>query len=439
MVAAEVPVHVKLRGGNWQAYKSTAREILLEGPTRTGKTIGILLRMVRNAQTVPGYRGLITRKVAANLGSSVLRSLEEDVFYQWDGPNRRSTLDHVHFFGGSQNEPASYEFDNGSRIVVGGMDQSTKILGSEYDEIFANQVEEFTEEDIETLITRLSHGLTPPCLITDCNPSYDRHWVLQRAIRGQMEHLKSTLKDNPAFYDDNGEMTERGKAYLESISGLTGTRYQRLVLGEWVGMENAIYADALKPEMYVELPERIGWTGRGVGGMDFGRIHYSAVLALEQAHDGRWWVRECWVGHNDKERIKDAARRHRRLFHVTSGITDPLQDWAAQDLGWKIAKSGAGSRKGRIQRVLSMLENDELRFDRNGEGVPELWEELHMYRYEVKETDTSIDDVVVRKDDDRVAALEYAVEKLDTLLISPQAVRQGQQRQQTRKTGWVST
>lgn len=91
-------------------------------------------------------------------------------------------------------------------------------------------------------------------------------------------------------------------------------------------------------------------------------------------------------------------------------MTDPLQDWAAQDLGWTIAKSGAGSRKGRIQRVLGMLENDQLRFDRYGEGVQELWDELHMYRYEVVETDTNIDDVVVRKDDDRVAALEYAIE-----------------------------
>ena len=38
-----------------------------------------------------------------------------------------------------------------------------------------------------------------------------------------------------------------------------------------------------------------------------------------------------------------------------------------------------------------------------------------MYRYEVKETSTSIEDVVVRKGEDRVAALEYAVEAMETV------------------------
>ncbi len=144
--------------------------------------------------------------------------------------------------------------------------------------------------------------------------------------------------------------------------------------------------------------------------MDFGRIHYSAVVALSESHDGRLWVRECWVGHNAKDEIMAAARRHATLYNVSRGVTDPLQDWASQDMNWDIAKSGAGSRKGRIQRVLTLLETDKLHFDRDGEGVQDLWSELHMYRYLVKETDTAIDDVVVRKDDDRVAALEYAVE-----------------------------
>src|SRR3990167_157680 len=129
--------------------------------------------MVRHAQEVSGYNGLIVRKVAATLGNTVLRTLEENVFHEWESANRRSALDHVHFFGGSVSEPASYEFDNGSRIVVGGMDSPSKILGAEYDEIFFNQIEEGTVEDMETLLSRLSHGLITTCFMADCNPSHD--------------------------------------------------------------------------------------------------------------------------------------------------------------------------------------------------------------------------------------------------------------------------
>lgn len=408
----EVAVRVKLRGGNWQAYHAEDPEVLVEGPTGTGKTWALLLKRHKNAQEYPGYRGLIVRKTAVTLSSTILRTFEEEVLHEWDRSSQSSALDGVHYFGGSQHEPAAYVYDNGSRIVVGGMDSPSKVLGTDYDEVYFNEVTEGSEEDIETLLSRLRHGTLPlQQLIMDCNPTYDRHWVLKRCQRGQTRHIKTTLKDNPAFYDDNGNPTPRGEAYLRSLGGLTGTRYQRLVLGEWVGMENAIYADALDAEtQFVPLPERPAWTGRGAGGMDFGRIHLSAVVGLTEAHDGRLWVRECWTGHNDRAEILAAARKFRERYGVRRGVTDPLQDWAAQDLGWTIAKSGAGSRKGRIQRVLGLLENDQLRFDRYGEGVQELWDELHMYRYEVVETDTNIDDVVVRKDDDRVAALEYAVE-----------------------------
>lgn len=420
MVAAaprEVALKVRLRNGNWDAFRSTVPELLVEGPARTGKTFALLLRMVKHAQAVAGYRGLIVRKVAATLGSTILRTLEEDVLHEWENSTRSSALDHVHFFGGSQNEPASYEFANGSRIVVGGMDQASKVLGSEYDEIYANEVIEFSVEDIETLLSRLSHGLLPdPCFLSDCNPTYDRHWVLQRALSGQMKRIKTTLKDNPAFYDDQGEPTARGLAYLQSISGLTGTRYQRLVLGEWVGMENAIYGDLLDAEkQLLELTDRTYWTGRGAGGMDYGRIHLSAVCAVTEDSEGYLWVRECWAEPGGgKEQIKEAVRSQRLRFKVTRGVTDPIQEWAAQELGWTPAKSGAGSRKGRIERVRSLLEADVLRFDRYGEGISELWDELNMYRYEVRETDTVIEDVVVRKDDDRVAALEYAIESWET-------------------------
>lgn len=418
----EIPLKIKLRGGNWEAFHATEPEILLEGPARTGKTYALLLRLVKHAQDVPGYRGLIVRKVAADLGKSILRTLEEDVFHQWEGANRRSSLDHVHFFGGSRNEPEAYEFENGSRIVVGGMDNPNKVLGSEYDEIYANEVVQLTIEDIETLLSRLSHGLLEySCFISDCNPTYERHFVLQRALSGQMRRIKTFLKDNPAFYEDSGEPTDRGRAYLQSISGLTGTRYQRLVLGEWVGMENAIYPQ-LDGSQLQELPERTAWKGVGATGVDFGRVHLSAVVTLTQATDGVYWVRECWAEPGGNlQAIEETCRAHRLRFSLPSGAgcVDPIQEVLGQRLGFRVAKSAAGSRKARIEMTTKLLDAGALKFDLYGEGVRELYDEMIMYRYEVRETDTLIQDVVVRKDDDRVAALEYAVEGIELGLAGP--------------------
>lgn len=437
-----MPVHIKLRRGNWAAYHSVAREIVIEGPARTGKTFGLLLRMNKHAQEVPGYRGLIVRKFAVTLGSTILRTLEEDVYHEWERVGRISKMDGVHFFGGSQNEPPAYVYANGSRIIVGGMDQPTKILGSEYDEILYNEIIEGSEEDVETLLSRLSHGLLAnPAFMGDTNPSFDRHWVLQRIYRGGVDHQKTTLKDNPAFYDDAGEPTERGKSYLESIAGLTGTRYQRLVLGEWIGMENAIYPQLDPSAQLGSLPERVGWE-TGAIGIDYGRVHLSAVVAVTRDSTGIYWVREVWAeSGGDPQKIEDMSRGMKVRYRISRGRVDPIQEFMAQKLAFKTASIAAGSRKARIGYVTRLLDAGALKFDADAPGVRDLFDEMLGYRYERRETDTNIDDVVVRKDDDRVAALEYAIEELTGQLFLELPARSEQtgrtQRRPQRASGWL--
>src|SRR3990167_5214929 len=106
----KVEIELELRGGNFAAYNLHEPEFVVEGPSRTGKTFALLLRMNQNAADHAGYRGLILRKEAVNLGRTILRTLEEDVYHEWDVTAKRSLLDHVHFFGGNQNEPAAYVY-----------------------------------------------------------------------------------------------------------------------------------------------------------------------------------------------------------------------------------------------------------------------------------------------------------------------------------------
>ena len=79
---------------------------------------------------------------------------------------------------------------------------------------------------------------------------------------------------------------------------------------------------------------------------------------------------------------------------------------------------GAGSRKGRISQVIRLLDADALFFDKDGDGVPELFEEALDYRYEVdRDMETVNEDVVVKEGEDRVAGMEYAIEYVAQLRI----------------------
>lgn len=395
MTTAERVIRYQPEGSLVSLFNVTDPEILVEGPAGTGKTYAICHLLHLLCLKYPGMRALIARKTLTALTGTALVTFQEKVLTPGDP---------VSFYGGSKAEAASFRYENGSRIVVGGMDNPSKILSSEYDLIFINEATELSEEDWETLTTRLRNGVLKfPRIIGDCNPSYDRHWLLQRCLKGQTRRIVSRHADNPTLTDD----------YLASLQRLSGTRYQRLYAGEWVGMENAIYPQ-MTSNLLTEIPERTQWTGQGSTGVDFGRVHLSAVCSVTRASDGVLWVREVWAEPGGNlQAIEDACRGHRLRFGVRRGVVDPIQEVLGQRLGYKVAKSGAGSRKGRIEMVTKLLDAGALRFDKHAEGVQELYDEMCMYRYEVHETDTLIEDIVVRKDDDRVAALEYAIEGLE--------------------------
>src|SRR3546814_6742009 len=59
------------------------------------------------------------------------------------------------FYGGSAAEPASFRYDNGSRIVVGGLDEPQRIMGSEVSIVLIDEAIEVTQRDIDMLRTRL--------------------------------------------------------------------------------------------------------------------------------------------------------------------------------------------------------------------------------------------------------------------------------------------
>src|SRR5690554_2534048 len=127
MRSAELVHTYRPRGTAVQVMEAREDEVLVCGPAGTGKSRVCLEKLHLVALLNPGMRGLIVRKTSVSLGSTTLVTWREQVIKE------ALATGTVHFYGGSPQEAASYRYDNGSVIVVGGMDKATKIMSSEYD------------------------------------------------------------------------------------------------------------------------------------------------------------------------------------------------------------------------------------------------------------------------------------------------------------------
>jgi phage terminase large subunit len=223
------------RGAARELWKNKDPEILIEGPAGTGKSRGALEKAHLIAMKYPGCRILLVRKTRESLSETVLVTYEEKVV-QADFPA---------LYGPQRNFRQSYKYPNGSIIVVGGLDKSTRIMSSDYDIIILFEGTEASEEDFENLTTRLRNGMVPyQQIIVDCNPTYPSHWLNKRASRREvMTRLRSRHQDNPILYNVDGTPTAFGANYIARLSRLTGARKSRLLKGLWAAAEGSVYPD----------------------------------------------------------------------------------------------------------------------------------------------------------------------------------------------------
>ena len=224
-------------------------EVLIAGPAGTGKSRACLEKLHLMCLLNPGMRGLICRKTATSLSSTALVTWRKFVVAE------AIVSGDVHYYGGSAQEPASYRYRNGSTVVIGGLDKIEKIMSSEYDLVYVQEATDLTENDWESITTRLRNWqVSFQQLLADCNPSYPTHWLKARCDSGQTVMFHSTHEDNPILFTGD-EMTERGAAYLSKLDRLTGVRYQRLRLGNWVAAEGVIYEDFTAEHLLSGIPE----------------------------------------------------------------------------------------------------------------------------------------------------------------------------------------
>lgn len=199
-------------------------EVLVEGPAGTGKTSGILLYLVEMCETWPGLRILICRATRVSMTESVLVTLETKVL-----PPFHSALTAVTRAG-----RRSYDFPNGSTIVVGGLDSPESLYSTEWDFVYVAEATEISEDSWEKFARAMRNGKGPfHQRIADCNPSAPGHWLNKRAKTSKMARLISRHADNPSLTEE----------YLDALKALSGHRRARLFEGRWVSAEGGVYPE----------------------------------------------------------------------------------------------------------------------------------------------------------------------------------------------------
>jgi len=314
----------------WTCYDP---EILLEGPAGVGKTRCLLELIHYRAETYPGSRYLLARKARSSMSQSVLVTLERDVI-----PNahesvlRRVTRTHRH----------SYQYANGSELVIGGLDDIQKTFSSEYDMICIFEAIECSESDWEFLHRCLRNNMIPhpekpgsylAQAIADTNPGAEGHWLNRRAASGRMTRLKAKFADNPTITPE----------YLDILRNMTGIRRDRLYLGRWVSAEGQIWENfdsdrhviaglltkhdvtqrwLLKIESWERTVE-MEWFFAGVdhGFKAPGTIHVYGVDAQRNAY----LVHETYMCGMNTDWWGAEAERLRKIFDIKRFICDPAE------------------------------------------------------------------------------------------------------------------
>jgi PBSX family phage terminase large subunit len=377
------------RGSAVECLQRRDDELLMCGPSGTGKSRAALEKMCLAALKYPGMRGLIVRKTAASLGASALKTWRNDVVPELLG---NST---VYFYGGSQEEPPQYRFNNGSTIAIGGMDKPSKIMSTEYDLVFGQEATEFTITDWEHITTRLRNGRMPyQQLLTDCNPDTPTHWLKTRCDEGRTRMIDCRHEDNPRLFDllpdGSFRVTAYGESYLRKLDALTGVRYLRLRKGLWVAAEGVIYED-FSPDVHVLDTMPAGWEHWArYWAVDFGYTNPFVLQCWAEDPDGRLYLyREIY---HTKRTVDQHAEKILSIVAPGGRWIEPKPQRIVCDHDSENRRrfeevSGLGTRNA-DKRVKAGIEIAQVRYRVAGDGKPRIF----FLRDAVVERDPDLED-----------------------------------------------
>lgn len=413
---------MQLRGGALQLWKCRDREVMLSGPAETGKTFAALFKLDALLWKYGGAQAILVRKTYNSLVGTAVQTYRRKVL---------SDPTPIVAYGGEK--PQWFDYPNGSRLWVAGLDNPGKALSSERDFVLANQSEELTADDWQVLTTRATGraGNAPyPQLIGDCNPGPPNHWIKNRA---ELRVIESRHEDNPSLYSvETGAWTAQGERTLAVLDALTGVRKERLRYGRWVSAEGAVYEFDSAIHLVDPFPIPREWARFRV--VDFGYTNPFVCLWIAVDPDGRMYVYREWymsemivsdhaavikrlsTGECYAATISDHDREDRETLHrcgVTTVPADKAIALGIQAVQDRLAAAGDGRPRLFVFRG-ALVERDE---KLAGRGLPVSTEqEFDCYVYPQGANGKPVKETPVGINDHGMDCIRYAVRWADARL-----------------------
>ena len=419
------------------AMKCPDKEFVTVGSIESGKSHPMLQRLYQFHCEVPNLVSFICRKKKVDMRKSILDQFELEILPYPVYDPRSPCIPH-----GGKN-PSSYHWKNGGITYIFGVQEAQSMLGARFDVGYVCQAEQLTLPDWEFLSHRTGragnltdkNGDPYGQIWADANPDVSRHWLPQRIREGKITEFKTSFKDNIMFYRD-GDWTTHGKnrtAHLKST--ITGIRYRRLILGEWIAAEGSIFPEFDENIHIVEtLPD---WINDAViyQGIDYG--HSSVFTCVWVAHnlatDEMIAFKEwSYSGRLIEDHIS-AIKKGNRGMDISLRVSDHDSQMNHQlevaGLGTENADKDPGSilrgldlmrirlRNGTLKFFKGMLiEEDPVITERN--DPRDAIEEMILYRHKPLEKhigDSKVDDLPDKgQSDHRIDAIRYIIDKVDT-------------------------
>lgn len=228
---------------------SPARNIMLRGGSRSGKTFLLVRAIIQRAINAPGSRHVIFRFRFNHAKTSIWADTMPKVL-KLCFPTLRVRFDKTDFY---------LDLPNGSQVWIAGLDDKErveKILGAEYCTLYFNESSQIPWGSIETAMSRLAQkveldpaiaqatGRTHIALKAyfDCNPPSKLHWSYQlfraKVKPGTKEALPNPddyaeMKVNPSDNADN-----LPAEYFEVLASMSAAKRLRFEAGEWASEVN---------------------------------------------------------------------------------------------------------------------------------------------------------------------------------------------------------
>ncbi len=363
------------------------------GGAGSGKSYAVAQGIILGCLEYPKRKYLCVRKVATSLRYSIYALIAEIIGEM--GLNS--------YFEANKTE-LSFRCATGARIMLLGLDdpEKTKSIHGITD-VWIEEANEFTEQDVEQLNLRVRGGEERKRLVLTFNPILNTHWLKRHFFDTPIENVHITK----TTYLDNAFLDAEYKAELEALKDRDFNLYQIYTLGIWGELGQGVFTRFVVEEFpYGEAD--LSSVGQGV---DFGFNHASACIRMGM-RDGELYVFDEFYrkGLTNRELI-DAVKEWDVGYasHLYVGdSSEPARIKDFTDAGFRMvpAVKGKGSLKDGVDFIRSM----QVHVHRT--RCPHLAAEMPAYQYRVEKTTGERIDEFMEFNDDCIAALRYAVEPI---------------------------